>query len=216
MAKRKSTTTDEPQADLYLCLTQEQRDGYFHIYGRIVTQRYEPGNGHVPYGTDDTYGDGPLYSGLRLTCQGDERSAMRDSEPVYGFDCEYREEFSIGLRKARRMVKQLERIDRGLDKLREKRGYVGSWGEYVGRLAEVLGCKGIASQKTAEAEARCGYRWTWETIGEGVNTANRWVWTWRQQYTKPQGIEATANAALGRQLEAQLAAADSDAGTEGK
>jgi hypothetical protein len=181
-SKSKGTVDSKGNA-LYLQVTEKREDGYFHIYARVVTQRYED-SAYVPQGPDDDYADGLLWSGLEARCQGDDQSRTRaragDAEAVYGFDVEYREPYSIGLRKARRMLKTLEKIDRGLDKLSETRGYVRNYGEYLGRLAEVLGCAGMAFQRDERGRSMTGQRWQWDTIGEGVNRANRMIWQWQE------------------------------------
>jgi hypothetical protein len=183
MAKEK-----KEKVQLWLQVTEKSDwsfgEHYYHQYARVVTQKFEDRH-WVPYGVDDTYGDGPFYSYLTASCQGDEKSALRSNEPVYGIDVEYREMFTVDLRKAKRMVKTLELIRRGLDKLTAQRGYTRSWGEYLGRLAEVLGCEGLTIQLTANSESVRGYRWEWyANIGEGVNAANSRVWQWQQEVKK--------------------------------
>src|SRR3954468_8003833 len=119
-------TDKKEKQQLWLQVTEKTDrscgDTYYHQHVRVVTQRFE--NRHwVPCGVDDSYSDGPLYSYLTATCQGDERSAVNPREPVYGFDVEYRDLFSVDLRKAKRMTKTLELVNRGLDKLTAQRGY---------------------------------------------------------------------------------------------
>jgi hypothetical protein len=182
MAKTTTTKTAEP---LYLLVTEERSHGYLHLYGRIVTQRYESGKGQwLPNGTDDTYGDGLLYSGLRTSCQGDEdsrRRAVRGEriEPVYGFSCEYRDEHSVDLRKAKRMLRTLDKVERGLAKLVETRGYVKSYGEYIGRVAEVVGCAGMGFERRETAYN--GNRWDWMSVGDGVNRVNHAIYLWCEE-----------------------------------
>ena len=183
-----STTTTKP--DLYLVVSEDRRDGYFHLYGRITTQRYEH-SAWQPYGVDDDYSDGLLYSGLRLSCQGEDASrteARRTGrEAVYGYATEYREVFSIDRRKARRMSKTLELLERGLDKRSDQRGYVKSYGEYCGRVAEVFGCKGIALQRTEEQARRSGQRWDWMSVGDGVNRINHRIELWQREGEETRG-----------------------------
>jgi hypothetical protein len=197
----KRTNEDStPQQDRYLLLTEERtHDGYlgryFHMRVRVVTDKYERGE-RVPYGNDDTYGDGPLYSGLRGSCQGDDQSAVREGadQAVYGYrEMEYHDVYTLDLRKARRMCKTLEAINRKLDKLSEARGYCRSWGEWIGRVAEALGCKGIVIDR-GQPDAS-GYRYRWESIGDGINAANNAVWRWQRETKErlqPAGEEAAS------------------------
>lgn len=180
MAKRNIKIGDgEKDQDLYLVVSEERsHGGYFHLRARVTTSRYEQGNGQVPYGCDDTYGDGLLVSGLRVSCQGDERSQLREHDPVYGFEVEYAEVHALRVREARRMLKTLEYVERKLRKQYDTRGSVKTYGEYVGRVAEALGCKGIAVQKTDKQYQLSGYRWDWYSIGDGVNQVNNRIWRW--------------------------------------
>lgn len=189
VAKRPTDSANPPQ-DRYLLLTEDRNhDSYtgrtFHMRVRVVTDTYERG-ARLPYGLDDTYGDGLLYSGLRGSCQGDDQSALRETgaEVVYGYrELEYHDVYSLDLRKARRMCKTLETIDRRLSKLSEARGYCRSWGEWIGRVAEALGCKGIIVDRGEHSEQtrKSGYRYQWDSIGDGINAANNAVWRWQLQ-----------------------------------
>jgi hypothetical protein len=175
--KTTKTTTDQPAR--YLLLREERTQGYdrgyYHLYGRVVTQKYEQGSPQ-PEGPDDRYSDGPLYSGLQLRCQGDaqsrERAIAGDRESgVYGYECEYHDLHSVDRRAAVRMAKTLTTLEAKLSKLQEQRGYVRTYGEYCGRVAEALGCVGIAHVRTERERATCGERWIWRTLGDGI----RWI-----------------------------------------
>ena len=126
------SATKETEQDRYLVISEERDSGYYHLRGRITTQRFEDRQ-FVPYGLSDDYGVGVLWTGLQVSCQGDRDSQRRtpDREVVYGFDCEYRDVFGIDLNKARRMCKTLELLNRKLEKLKAARGYVKSYGEYL-------------------------------------------------------------------------------------
>lgn len=174
--------TKETKPDLYLAVT-EKRDGeYFHLYARVVSQKYESPEWY-PYGVDDDYSDGLLYSGLQTRCQGDARSqtAADGREPVYGFTTEYREPYSVDLRRAKRMVKTLDLVNRKLDKFSETRGYVKTYGDYLGRIAETFGCKGMVFDRDKSGQEVSGSRWIWLNVGDGVNRANNRIWQWQQE-----------------------------------
>ena len=78
------------------------------------------------------------------------------------------------------MAKTLEAIDKGLDKLSAARGYARSYGEYLGRVSEVLGCAGMAFERNAKSREISGQRWDWTSIGDGVNRANHAIHLWVQ------------------------------------
>jgi hypothetical protein len=177
MAREKTDAQDR-----YLVISEERKDGYFHLRGRIVTQRFEDHQWY-PYGLSDEYNydGGLLWTGLHVACQGDTKSQAGDREPVYGFSCDYREVYSIDLGKARRMLKTLELLTKKLEKIGEARGYVKSYGEYCGRIAEVFGCKGIGIEKPVKARTITGQRWEWLSIGDGVNRVNHRIYLWQQE-----------------------------------
>jgi hypothetical protein len=190
-------TTRTPKQPLYVLLTEDRSGGYWHLYGRLVAQRYEQSS-WVPDGPDDHYIEGTLYSGLQLRCQGDEQSRARAlsgerDAPVYGFDCGYHDVFHVDRRRAVRMAKTLTQLEAKLDKLTETRGYVHSYGEYVGRVAEALGCVGIGFQRSATSRHLSGERWQWDTIGGGVSRIDRLVAAWVDE-ARPQAPAADGNA----------------------
>src|SRR5262245_33521336 len=179
------------EQDKYLVISEKTEHGYYHQYGRITTTKYESGAGWVPYGLDDYYSDGLLYSGLRATCQGSQDTRnSQEREPVYGFSMAYIDEHNVDLRKAKRMVRTLDLVERRLAKMAETRGHVTSWGEYAGRVAEAFGCKGIIIQKSDEAYRRSGYKYETFSIGDGVNRANYMVRQWVAAGERPAGPAA--------------------------
>jgi hypothetical protein len=177
----------DPKQDLYIALHQEKThnfgDSYFHLRARICTQVFEQ-HAWQPYGCDDTYSDGPYYSNLRISCQGDDKSRTRDREAVYGFSCEYHDIYTVDLRKAERMVKTLRAINGKLEKMNESRGYVTSFGEYVGRLAEAVGAKGIGIKREQPSQYNQATH-DWLTVGDGINRINSMIWRWTED-GKPQ------------------------------
>lgn len=197
MARKTSKSETPDQKPLYILITESREHGYFHLYGRVVTQKYEHSE-WMPYGVDDDYSDGLLWSGLQLRCQGDEQSRSRAAEglrdaPVYGFDCEYHEVWGLGLRKARRILKTLEHLDKKLAKIDELRGRVTSYGEYVGRIAEAFGCAGIGFKR--DARSYNGQQYEWVTVGYGVNQINHRIAMWQEE-GKPKREEALPAAGM--------------------
>jgi hypothetical protein len=177
---RKTKTDADTIGPLYLLIKEDRSHGYFHLIGRIVGHKHQNGSWQ-PYGPDDDYRAGLLYSGLQLCCQGDHDSRRRTitgdrEEPVYGFDVTYHDVYSVDRRCAVRMAKTLQLIETKLSRLQEKRGYVRTYGEYCGRVAEVLGCDGVCLER--EPNSHTAERWRWETIGDGINHINRKIAAW--------------------------------------
>jgi hypothetical protein len=197
MATKTKTTVDSKGNALYLRVEETHEGGYFHLRARLCTQEYDSANScWRPLGVDDGYSDGLLWSGLRCSCQGDEKSQLRadgrgESGPVYGFDTEYHDEYGqhVDLRKVRRMHKTLELVAKKLAALTEARGYVRSYGEYLGRVGEALGCAGMCFQRHTNGIVNPSWRsqrwedlrWDWMSIGDGVNRANHRIYLWQQQ-----------------------------------
>jgi hypothetical protein len=217
MTKKKTTTTDDPTQPLYLVISEERRDGYYHLRGRIATQKYD-NHQWIPYGRDDewAWSTGILTSGLHISCQGDRQSQTRTDrpEPVYGFSCEYRDVYQIDARKATRMAKTLTRVNAKLEKLSEQRGYVKTFGEYCGRVAEALGCAGIAVEKSRKSQSITGQRWDWMTLGEGVNRVNQCIWLWQQEEAVDKAAEGEALPAASLRLSGLIEEAAPAAGEE--
>ena len=173
----------KPKQDLYLSVMETREHGYFHLHARVATAKYD-GGARLPYGVDDDYSDGLKYTGLRFSCQGDASTqrAERRETAVYGWDSvEYHDVWRLDLRQCSRMVKTIQLIDRKLAKLSETRGYARSYGEYLGRVAEALGCQGMAFQQSPKRAQMSGQAWRWTSIGDGVNEANNAIYQWQRE-----------------------------------
>lgn len=181
-----TTTNKATKPELFLQLL-ETRDGeYFHLRARVVTRKFENSQ-WMPWGVDDDYSDGLLYSGLRVNCQGDATSRRGDrSGPVYGFDVDYQDVYSVDRRKARRMLKTLDMVHKKLDKLSDARGYVRSYGEYLGRVAEAFGCSGMVMEREKHSQSVTGERYRWFSIGDGVNHAAQRIYQWQEEGAQQQ------------------------------
>lgn len=189
MTKTKTKTTintrDGYDQPLYLRITEERSNGYYHLRAQACTQKYDTLNHeHVPSPVDDDYGDGHLYSDLRLTAQGDSDSQRRtdEREPVYGWSLEYHDPYRCDRRKVARMHKTLDALHKRLGKLQEQRGYPRTFPDYCGRLAEVMGCEGIVVQRSQRSQRLHSLtRWDWYGIGDGVNRVASLIYAWRQE-----------------------------------
>ena len=180
----------EQTAERYLVVSEERSgfsgERYFHLHGKIATRAYKDGGYAYPRGMDDDHAydsQEPLYSGLRVSCQGDSQSQVRADEAVYAFCCEYRDIYAIGVAKARRMAKTLERIERGLAKFQESRGYIHGFGDYCGRIAEILGCTGIAIERPTAGKYD-GQKYDWLSVGDGINRIAHRIATWQAEARK--------------------------------
>lgn len=167
------TTSQQPR---YLLITTDQHGEYFHVTARAVTTHYE-GGARLPWGLDDEYGKDVLLTGLRVSSQGDDKSRQRGEEPLYGFHIEYRDMYRVDATQAHRMAKTLDKIDKGMAKLYAYRGRTKSFGEYVGRVAEVLGCEGIVFDQQQDYTSA---RYVWHSVGDGVNHIDYVVREWQK------------------------------------
>lgn len=141
---------------------------FVHVYGRVVAivdgkvRNSVRDYGRFNGGLEDIYG-------LTANSQGDGKEPGR----LYGFDALYLEAGHIDERKAGGHYRTLRTINGKLRKMQEARGYVKTFGEYVGRLAEVLG-KDTVIIRTVGKGAGWSHddnRYDFLTIGDGV----RWI-----------------------------------------
>lgn len=179
------STRDGYDQPLYLRITEERSAGYYHLRAQVCSQQYDTlTSQHVPSPVDDEYGDGHLYSGLRLEAQGDSDSQRRtdEREPVYGWSLEYHDPYRCDRRKVQRMSKTMEALHKRLARLQEQRGYPRTFPEYCGRLAEVMGCEGIVVPRSQRSERlHTLTRWDWCGIGDGVTRVASLIYAWRQE-----------------------------------
>jgi hypothetical protein len=109
---------------------------YAHPYARIVIKE-----DHDTFVTPTTYGGYDAVTHAVAWSQAD-AGTIRRSNPaqrVYGWDCRIRNVHHVELSEAKLMYEFLSDIDKGLEKLNKKWGYVQSFGGYVTRVMDVLG-----------------------------------------------------------------------------
>jgi len=159
----------------YLLVWQDGDDQYFHIYARVVTERIENGD-RVPWGLQDRWSDPLLWSRLQIGSQG----TVKERGPLYGYSVEYRDVFSVDALKAKRMTRTLDKIEQGLQKLMTTRGYVRTFGDYVGRVAEVISAAGIVIDKHTLPTWDSGTRYRWLSVGDGVVEIDRMSREWQK------------------------------------
>lgn len=122
------------------------------IKNKSYTNDYEGFTAKVQYMSDEIRSGSD--SGLRNPCSWDDDNlasladlgitAQRDrgSEVLanwYGYQLDYREAYSVDLRRAKLMVKTLSAVERRTDKLNEQLGYVTDLGDFCARCAIALG-----------------------------------------------------------------------------
>lgn len=156
-------------------------DCYFHVHGhpaklegsdvKYVSSSYAPVNGFE------------MLEGISTYCQGD---GGRRERGAYAFTVHYQRPFGIKLDEAVKMARTLTKIDKALRKLEDNRGYAKSYGEYVGRVAEVLKADRILFRVEADKDQRFKtpeYRRL--DLGDGIAEINAIVDRWRQGDDEP-------------------------------
>lgn len=126
-----------------LYVTYEIMDGYFHVYASpaVLHGSVAAHTAKITYPRGEV--NGWYLDDLRIYSQGNDDDRERR---LYAFRAEFKK-FSLELNEAVKCVKTLSRIEKGLNRLTEKRGYAKSFGEYVARVAEVLGAKVVVFPK---------------------------------------------------------------------
>jgi hypothetical protein len=172
------TTKREP---LGIIITPKMDGDFFNLTGGIIRWN-EAGKVRNP-SDYDTINGFPLLNNLQITSQG----TNKDRDRVYGFEVRYRDVYAIDLSLAEKMVKTLRKVNAGMDKLTAKRGYVGpgNFGEYVGRVAEVIGATKILYVQDRPRRSSWlmhdDVDYTVLNLGDGVNHVNHVVRMWQQR-----------------------------------
>jgi hypothetical protein len=136
--------TKETPPTIGILITHEHKDGHLRLRGYPVQLDAE-GHGNVRNICESrwTFDAGPgalCLADLCIDGQGRDDDAERHA---YGFEVGYRNMYHVDTRLAVKMAKTLTTIDKRLSKLNDTRGYIRSFGEYVGRVAEVIGASAI-------------------------------------------------------------------------
>jgi hypothetical protein len=72
-----------------------------------------------------------------LTCTGYAKG--REIEGSYGWGIEYRNAYSVDLRRAKQMLKTLAAVDKTMEKMRTQEGNPQTFGQFVNRFARAIG-----------------------------------------------------------------------------
>lgn len=81
----------------------------------------------------------------------------------YGWKVEYRDVYSVDLRRADTMLKTLRKVERGLTRIQTELGYPETFPAYLARVAKVLGIKRFGwrvGERNGHSYSDNEYRWT--------------------------------------------------------
>jgi hypothetical protein len=99
---------------------------------------------------------------------------------LYGFDVLYRDSGHIGLDRAYEMAAVLGRINRALERERERDGHPATYGHYVARVARALGVKWILfPPPDGKPDWGNEYYWDRSRIGDAIGRIDSLVWRWQ-------------------------------------
>ncbi len=173
--------TEKPR--LSLCVRFEH-DYTFHASMKtIVTIEVWRGGGMAGqcdwYGITSSYGQSPIagYEDLHF-----ENFTFEDSEPNNGFQAtlayhNYRAE----LHDCERQVKTLRAIHKASQKITDREGYAKTFGQYVNRMARIVGAEVVRVEKTEKAWKTTGERYSECTLGDAVGWIDSRVNSWLQE-----------------------------------
>lgn len=138
MPTRTSTAT---KLDLRLILSKRETslDSNAVAYSArvaILGPRYEGGEIELHY--PGMFGIGSEFSELEISAYREERDGVVH---WWGYGIEYKGVYSLDLRRAEVIVKTLRSIERKMDKLRDRFGYVSDFPSYLAYVADALGCQ---------------------------------------------------------------------------
>lgn len=113
---------------------------------------------------------------LQITSQGQQADR---SAKLYGWDIRYISPYSVDYRDAEKMYRTLRKILERLDKIIVKRGYAKTYGDYVGRFAEVVGATEILYSTGRATSSFDDGTYRRMNLGEGVEYIDRIVRDWQ-------------------------------------
>lgn len=128
--------------------------GYFHIYAYPVLVGTERPDSIRNISDYEVVKGGWFLHDLKVSSQGNDSDGA--AARLYGYDVHYHTT-RVERRDAERMAKTFARLDKALDKLRATRGHASTYGEYVARIAEVLGAKRMVFSTGPNGGSAWGY-----------------------------------------------------------
>lgn len=145
-----------------MATTRKARDYQTKEYGFLpITKSAEYGGqcGHVQCQIVQLHADGtvtnPLarwedkerFEDLVVRCQMNSDDKPENARsPSYAWEVEYAQPYKVGLLEAEKMTQTLRRIEKGLRRIADKLGEPRTFGEYVARVALVLGMTRYAAK----------------------------------------------------------------------
>jgi hypothetical protein len=105
----------------------------------------------------------------KLTVLG--QADLRNEEPPYAWDhypgATYTDMTSADLRQLEGMVKQMRKIERGMNKMRDELGYPQTYGQNLARVGKILGVTSYGFEPTNGEErwVSDNERWRWVSAG---------------------------------------------------
>lgn len=127
--------TTKPAIVLYAHLDKDKDGGYSHLqfFATDLDGRH--------FNDSDT----ERLGWLRLDdfCIMDQMGGTISQETDYGWNYCYLRPYTVGYRDSEGMFKTLSKINKGLDKLSAKFGYATTYGQFVARVASIIGAVAI-------------------------------------------------------------------------
>lgn len=164
--------TDKPK-ELALLLYQEHKDSYFHIKAYPV---WVTVGDNVPSNTSSY--DHPGLSELYVLSQGSDHDKTRH---IYAWEVEYRDTWSVDLRRARAMAHTLAMIERKLSQARDLTGDPSRFSDYLLRVSRALGIKAYLVE---EKHTGCSYSdntYRRLSAGDAKSTVDWWENSWLEE-----------------------------------
>jgi len=179
MAKRQ-------KQQLGLLVNEDTKDARFFRLTASVVILHSEGHNSIrnPRGEYDEVYD---FKDLMVTSLGENTTLNGDPNPeprLYGWEVRYEDVYSVDHRRAKKMAKTLDMVQRKLDKLKETRGYPQSYAEFLGRVGEAIGAQTVLRYKGKLGNGKWGYdgeEFQFWTLGDGVANVAHMERQWREK-----------------------------------
>jgi len=116
---------------------------------------------------------------------------IREPEYSYGWEVAYRDVYKIGYARAQRMVATLHKVSNGLAKLERDMGAPQTFGDYMARVAKVLGVKRTAWPTRENPNVSYDQNeYQFGTVGDGVGIVRNRMIEWGSKRREEAGFGA--------------------------
>lgn len=122
---------DENNHEVVLKVDSKREDGFFKVVGRVCC--WDDNKRKIVWPEHQSEYDGLMVNSTS--------SHNMPTSPSYAWDVEFRDVWSVDLRRAEMMVRVLRRVNKAMDRLNDQFGYASTFGAYVLRAAKALGVK---------------------------------------------------------------------------